>query len=222
MAWALSRWTDGPLFDLTVRIVLGAAGDDLPADFAADRGRLYLGADWAEGLKRANAAIPHLASQMRGPLGWMNAQLSDGRAFLLGPDVGAIDAQVYHLIWFLRGRWSGGADFLSEFPFLETWEARVRQIGHGQMSLMAPDAAIAEAAAHDPVALRHDDTRDPQGLTPGMQVIIAPDLDGGEQPVACTLVAASGERIAVRLDDPDVGALHVHFPRIGYRVTVTG
>ena len=78
----LSRWTDGPLFDLTVKIVLGAAGADLPKDFAEDRGRLYLGSDWAEGLKKANETLPHLASQMRGPLSWLNSQLADNRRLL--------------------------------------------------------------------------------------------------------------------------------------------
>ena len=72
LMWCLSRWTDGALFDLTVKIVLGSAGDDLPKDFAEDRGRLYLGNDWAKGLKAANADLPHLASQMRTALQWVN------------------------------------------------------------------------------------------------------------------------------------------------------
>lgn len=61
----LSRWTDDPLLDLAVKLVLGSAGDDLPKDFAEDRGRLYLGENWAEGLKQANAQIPHFVAQMR-------------------------------------------------------------------------------------------------------------------------------------------------------------
>ena len=43
LMWSLSRWTDGAFFDLGVKIVLGSAGDNLPKDFAEDRGRLYLG-----------------------------------------------------------------------------------------------------------------------------------------------------------------------------------
>ena len=41
LMWSLSRWTDGALFDQTVRHILGAAGDQLDKDFAADRGRLF-------------------------------------------------------------------------------------------------------------------------------------------------------------------------------------
>lgn len=220
LIWALSRWTDGALFDLTVKIVLGAAGDDLPKDFAEDRGRLYLGPDWAEGLKRANETLPHLAVQMRGPLSWLNGQLADGRKFLLGPDPAAIDAQFYHLVWFLSGRWQQGATFLSEFPHLVNWQARIAGIGHGEMSELSPEDALHRATESEPSAAHHEDANDPQGLTPGMDVLVSPDLDGGEQPVEGKLVASSIERVAIERFDPDVGTLNVHFPRIGYRVTV--
>src|SRR5438552_446502 len=42
--WGLNRRADG-LFDLAVRLSLGANADQLPADFAADRVRLFLGPD---------------------------------------------------------------------------------------------------------------------------------------------------------------------------------
>jgi len=103
LMWCLSRWTDGALFDLSVKIVLGSAANELPEEFAQDRGRLYMGADWANGLKEANATLSHLASQLRGPLHRINHQLSNGRQFILGHEPAAIDAQLYHLIWFVRG-----------------------------------------------------------------------------------------------------------------------
>ena len=93
LMWCLSRWTDGELFTLAVKLVLGSAGENLPQDFAQDRGRLYLGENWAEGLKTANAELPHIVSQVRAPLSWLNSQLGDGRDFLLGADPAAIDAQ---------------------------------------------------------------------------------------------------------------------------------
>ncbi|MGC1487065.1 MAG: glutathione S-transferase family protein [Albidovulum sp.] len=222
LLWCLSRWTDGPLFDLAVKIVLGAAGDNLPQDFAADRGRLYFGPDWAQGLKAANAALPHLASQMRAPLHWLDAQLSDGRKFLLGQDPAAIDAQIYHIIWFLRGRWDIGPAFLSEFPHLESWEAKVKDIGHGQVTTMTPEDAITAARQNEPTTVQALDPRDPQGLTPGMRVIIRPDVDGGEQPVEGAVVAANADTITLLRTEPDVGNICVHFPRTGYRVEVTG
>lgn len=112
-------------------------------------GRLYLGEGWAEGLKKAHADLPHLVAQMRAPLSWMNAQLADGRVFLLGAAPAAIDAQIYHVVWFLRGRWAGGPSFLSEFTHLGRWEENVRAIGHGTASSMPPDEAIARAKKFD-------------------------------------------------------------------------
>ncbi|MEM9472098.1 MAG: glutathione S-transferase C-terminal domain-containing protein, partial [Pseudomonadota bacterium] len=199
-------------------IVLGSAGDNLPPDFAADRGRLYLGENWAQGLKAANAELPHLVSQVRAPFAWLDRQLGDGRDFLLGSAPAAIDAQVYHVVWFLHGRWDQGSTFLSEFLSLERWRETVCKIGHGSMADMSPQDAIERARACEPVQIEGRDGHDPQGLEPGMLVTISPDLDGGEQPVAGEVVAVNSATITVHRSEPETGSLHVHFPRAGYKV----
>lgn len=219
LMWCLSRWTDGALFDLGVKIVLGSAGDDLPQDFAADRGRLYLGENWAEGLKAANAQLPHLVAQMRAPLTWLNGQLADGRPYLLGQAPAAIDAQIYYVVWFVRGRWAGGAAMLAEFPEIVRWETNVREFGHGTSTDMSPEDAIARAAALEPAAASGVAPNDPQGLVQGMAVVISPDVDGGEQPVAGNVRSADAETIVVERHEAGIGNLCVHFPRAGYRVS---
>lgn len=218
LLWCFSRWADGALFDLAVKLVLGAAGDDLPKDFAEDRGRLYLGPDWAAGLAAANAALPHLASQMRAPLGWLDDLLSDGRNFLRGAHPSMTDAQIYYVVWFIRGRWAQGPAFLSEFAHLTAWEARLGEIGHGSQSPMSPEDAIIRAAACTPAVAAATDPNDPQGLAPGTPVVVRPDVDGGEQPVAGTVHAVSRDTLTVLREEPDVGKVAVHFPRAGYRV----
>lgn len=220
LMWCLSRWTDGELFTLAVKLVLGSAGDNLPEDFAQDRGRLYLGEDWAEGLKRANAELPHIVAQMRAPLSWINAQLGDGRAFLLGADPAAIDAQMYHIIWFIRGRWAGGPPMLSEFPELVRWEENVRALGHGTSAVMSGEDAISVARDAKPATDTFIAPHDPQGLEIGSAVTVSPDVDGGEQPVSGTLRQANAEVIAVERTSDEVGTLCVHFPRAGYKVSV--
>ncbi|MCP4934543.1 MAG: glutathione S-transferase family protein [bacterium] len=218
LIWCLSRWTDTVLFDLCTKIVLGAAGDDLPADFAQDRGRLYFGADWQAGIKAAGANLPHLVSQIRAPLSWLDDQLSDGRTFLLGDSAAAIDAQIYFVVWFLRGRWEAGPALLSQFPALLRWEKNVKAIGHGQISEMSGEEAIARAAAYTPVSLDHSDRDDPQGLKTGMQVLISPDVDGGEQPVEGVIKALDAQTITLGHSHEDLGEICVHFPRAGYVV----
>ncbi len=217
----LGRWTDGALFDLSVRIVLGSAGDALPPEFAEDRGRLYFGPDWARGLKEANSALPHLAAQMRVVLHWLDDQLADGRRFISGDAPAAIDAQFYHAVWFIRGRWDRGPAFLSEFARLERWEADIAALGHGTMTPMSAGEAIAVARAAEPTTTPGiTDPLDPQGLAPGMAVTVSPDLDGGEQPVQGVIVSAAADVITLRRSDPETGTIHVHFPRAGYRVDI--
>ncbi|MGI9366843.1 MAG: glutathione S-transferase family protein [Rhizobiaceae bacterium] len=220
LMWCLSRWTDGPLFDLAVKLVLGAAGENLPADFAEDRGRLYLGENWAEGLKTANSQLPHLVAQMRAPLSWLDTMLADERRFLLGAAPGAIDAQIYHVIWFVRGRWDGGPAMLSEFSNLARWEKNVRDLGHGSSSSMGPQDAIVRARDLTPVTAHGLMDNDPQGLKIGMPVTVSPDVDGGEQPVEGKVVFADAETIAVERADDDLGNLCIHFPRAGYRISL--
>jgi len=220
LMWCLSRYTDGELFSLAVKLVLGSAGDNLPTDFAEDRGRLYLGEDWAAGLKRANEQLPHLVAQLRAPLSWINAQMSDGRAFLLGADAAAIDAQMYHAIWFIRGRWAGGPSMLSEFPELVRWEDNVRAIGHGTSTSMDAEDAITRAKEMQPASEIKVAENDPQGLALGSLVTISPDVDGGEQPVDGNVRYADADTIGIERSSEDVGTVCVHFPRAGYRVTL--
>ncbi len=220
LMWCLSRWTDGALFDQTVRHILGSAGDSLDKDFAADRGRLYMGEDWADGLKKANAQLPHLVAQMRAPLSWLDAQLADGRSFLLGEAPASIDAQFYHVVWFLRGRWSDGPSFLSEFSNLLRWEENVRAIGHGSSSEMSPEEAITRAKGLESTAESGVAANEPQGLKVGLPVTIMPDVNGGEQPVSGKIRFANAESVAIDRTAEDVGAICVHFPRAGYRIDV--
>jgi len=220
LMWCLSRWTDGALFDLGVKLVLGAAGDDLPADFAEDRGRLYLGGDnWAKNLKAANETLPHQVAQMRTALFWLDGQLTDSRAFLTGEQPAAIDAQVYHVVWFLRGRWTDGPAFLSEFAALERWEQNVLKLGHGQASDMTGEDAIARAGQCQPSHPQGVAEFEPQGLKVGTPVAVGPDVESGEQFVEGKVLAADAETISIVRETEDIdGQIAVHFPRSGYRV----
>jgi hypothetical protein len=83
---------------------------------------------------------------------------------------------------------------------------------------MDAEAALATAHAAEPATEAFADPRDPQDLTPGMTVTVAPDLDGGEEAVAGRLHVISRDTVAILRDDPRVGRVCVHLPRVGYRV----
>ncbi len=72
MAWGISRWTDGALFETTIALVFGAAGEAMPADFAADRGPLYFGPGYD--MANLQAALPETLAKLRAQIGWMEAR----------------------------------------------------------------------------------------------------------------------------------------------------
>ncbi|MGH8629153.1 MAG: glutathione S-transferase family protein [Burkholderiales bacterium] len=218
MPWALNRWSDG-VFDLAVRLSLGANADQLPEAFAADRVRLFFGPDG--NLQSLKADLPHVLAQLRAQFGWLDQRLATGRKFMLGDQPGLPDAVGYFLMWFVRLRWHDSAALFSEFPALEAWEQRVKAIGHGSPSAMTPAEAIEIARASEPVTPEQADERDPQGLRPGQKVSVVPDVDSGEPPVRGAIRLVDRDRIAILRSDPRVGNVCVHFPRAGYRVAVS-
>ena len=220
LMWCLSRWVDGALFDLAVKIVLGSAGENLPADFAEDRGRLYLGENWAEALKLAHVELPHLITQLRGPLTWLEQQLDTrGAKFLLADEPAAIDAQLYHVMWFVHGRWDGGPALFSQFPRVQLWMKNIEALGHGTVTAMSADQALSIATAQQSTARPGVADNDPQGLSVGQRVAIVPDVNGGEQAVEGAIRCADAVSVSVDRVSDVAGDVCVHFPRVGYRIT---
>lgn len=107
---------------------------------------------------------------------------------------------------------------LSEFSALEGWEARVKAIGHGHPVELSAGEALEIARRSQPSTPEQGDARDPQGLRPGQRVSVVPDLDSGEPAVEGVVRLVDRNRIAVWRNDPRVGEVCVHFPRVGYRV----
>ena len=215
LPWAISRWTDS-LFDTAVRVSLGANADQLPEAFAKDRVRLFLGPQGD--LNKVKADLPHTIAQLRAQFGWMDQRVSGGRRFMLGDQPGLPDALCYYLVWFVRGRWQGGPALIAEFSGLEAWEQRVKAIGHGRPTEMTPAEAIEVARSNSPATPERSDPNDPQGLKPGQRVSVVPDLDSGESPVTGVVQLVDRDSIAIQRDDPRVGTVCVHFPRVGFRV----
>lgn len=218
LPWALARWADGPLFKLAISLVFGDQGDGLPADFSADRGPLYFGADYDIGdLVRR---LPETLGQLAAQLAWIDERLA-GRDFILGTQPGLPDALCYYIVWFVRGRYSDGPSFLSRFRSLEAWESRVREIGHGRSrDMSAADAlAIAKAAAPDPAAGDPDDGfRDFGGFKAGDAVRVRPIDVGADVAVSGRVHRLTAQEISLARSDPRVGDVVVHFPRVGYRL----
>jgi len=57
-------------------------------------------------------------------------------------------------------------------------------------------------------------------LKPGMQASVQPVTDSGDPPVTGVVRALDRNTIVLTREDPACGVVAVHFPRVGYRVTV--
>jgi glutathione S-transferase len=209
-AWNL--WADRLVFLPAVTVLFADMGEFIPKAFIEDRTRMVPGRDFGELPRLA----PHAREQLRALLAIADAQLADGRPFLLGPDPSLADAAVYQNVWFIRVAPSA-APIMEGVPRLRAWTARVAELGGDTPSPMAPAEALAIARAATPAAAAGVAPGEPNGLAAGTRVTVTPD-DYAFDPVAGELVTATADEVAVRRREPALGEVVVHFPRFGYRV----
>ena len=106
-------------------------------------------------------------------------------------------------------------DLIAFAEVIDPWYKRVAAIGHGKFSEMTPDQAIDAAKVGEP--------NEPDqwwseaqniGLKRGDWVSVTPDDYGN--PVYGGLLAWTADEIVIRHEDPSVGKVNLHFPRVGF------
>ena len=104
LPWSLGMWTDRSFFQNTVNLVFGTLADQVPKEFREDREQLRGQKFDVDAMK---AAIPQMRDQLRAHVDWIEAQLNDGRPWLLGEQPSLGDVSAYMNIWYVRGRKPG-------------------------------------------------------------------------------------------------------------------
>jgi len=213
LPWALGMWTDRTFFQNTVSLVFGTLSDKVPRDFIEDRERLR-GAKFD--VAAMKAAIPQMRDQFRAHVGWIEAQLSDGREWLL-ETFSLADVHAYMNVWYVRSNLPEADELLARVPLTLAWQRRLQTVGHGERTEMSSDEALDIAARAKPQTPILADPEDPNGRQPGDRVSVVPD-DYGKVEVRGEIVSLSAEHIAIRRHDDRVGEIVVHFPRAGFVV----
>jgi hypothetical protein len=90
-------------------------------------------------------------------------------------------------------------------------------MGVGDVRPMDPDEALKIARDSTPAAIENIDDRDPNGLAAGTKVSVTPD-DYGFDPVIGRVVVSTIHEIAIEREDPELGKIVNHFPKIGFRI----
>lgn len=214
----IAQWTDGPLFQLAVRLAFAPVADQAPPELVADRARLYLGPNGD--FRKEAADLPHTLAQVRAQLGWLETRFANGPAFMLGDAATHADLSAWYLLWFIRGRYADAQTLLGEFPNLNAWCDRMAALGEGTSTDMSPADALAVTVKTEPVTAEGDDPRDCQGLKPGDTVTVTPATDSGDPAVAGIVRCVSRDAIAILRETETAGRVCVHFPRVGYRVAL--
>jgi glutathione S-transferase len=212
MAHAISFWAENQLFRPISLYVSGSSPDAFPLSLQADRAAMRgLPPPSTEAMARAAARN---APNVRAQLPLIEGMLSDGREWIAGPAASIADFSIYHALWFITGRTDRLAHELDPFQLTQTWMKRMAAFGHGMRQTMAPEAALAVAAAATPISsgLSEPFAEDPPL---GARVRIRAD-DYGREAVEGALAMINAEEIAIRRDDKSLGELIVHFPRLGY------
>ena len=181
-------------------------------EFTADRKEVFARLDF----DAVKAGFDLACSQLRVHAGLVDAQLADGRAFLRGAQPGMADIHAWPVLWFTRNM-TMTDDMLADYAQLPAWEARVAEIGEGNRMEMQPADAFAAARDAEPELGASVDADDPLGIAPGTPVRVnAVTSDRGTS--RGTLAGLDAREIIIAIDSDDLGKLHVHFPRLGYRV----
>ncbi|SEB23730.1 glutathione S-transferase family protein [Variovorax sp. YR216] len=209
-AWDRAMWVP------TIGILSHFIGDQIPPEFIKDRKEGYLGFDMS---KAAMAPELHLHRQrVAAQYAWLKTALADGRGYIFGDAPSALDLTCYHTIFLLRKNCPAEVDAMAIHGPLIPWFERVSAIGHGRPDAMSAEDAFATARDAKPAPVTHlAPDGDPGGLRAGCPVTVTPD-DNARVPVSGTLVAASDSEVVILRRDPEVGDLHIHFPRLGFDV----
>lgn len=131
--------------------------------------------------------------------------------FLFGPTPCVADFSAYHGLWFVADL--AEKPWLQGYPKVGAWLARMKAFGHGKPENLSANDAATRARNAQPRALPH--TEDKAQLD--QQVTIAPD-DYGRDPVIGTLVYTDKNETIIARETQEVGLVHVHFPKQGFRV----
>ena len=213
-----AAWADSVLFQHAVSLVfqpesIAVRFAKLPPEavkaFVADRAGLFSGGSATRlSAEQARHQWPTFMARLE-------QQLQRDGDYLFG-EPSIADLAMAHPLWFLKAT-PVTAPLVDAYPTVSAWLTRVLGFGHGASSAMTAEEALQVARDATPAALPDEAFIDPNGFVGGQQVVIAA-TDYGVDPVAGELLFAGSEELIIRREDERGGVVHVHFPRLGFRI----
>lgn len=219
VAASFAQWVDSVVFQHAVSLVfqpesVAVRFAKLPPEavkaFIADRAGLFSGGSATR--LSAETAKHNWPSIM----GRVEQQLAREEGDFLFGEPSIADFSLAHCLWFLKAT-PVTAPLVDAYPNVSAWLGRVLGFGHGAASPLTAQEAIEIARTATPAALPDEQFAEPNGFTAGQRVKIAA-TDYGVDPVEGELLFAGSEELILRREDERAGVVHVHFPRLGFRI----
>jgi glutathione S-transferase len=144
----------------------------------------------------------------------LNDQLSDGRRFVFGDTWSIADFSMFHMVSFAH---TNGAmiDLLTNRAAASSWLERMRRFDRIPGTEMSSDEALMVALRSTPKPLLRSSNID---ITIGTCVDVAA-TDYGIMPSRGELLKCDDCEIVIRREHARIGAVNVHFPRLGFGIT---
>ena len=217
---ALGHWANGSYVVTSVALRMG--GEEpipenlgLPANLIEDRKKMWMTQFDTDLL---GPKLDVLRSQLDAFTGLIDQQLEDGRSFLTGDVVSWVDICLMWNPWFLFRFCPLEAErAYGKRTRIINWLNRLENLGQGTRVEMEPSEALDIAKNSEPKATEGLAPGDPIGLKIGDATRISPS-DYAEADILGKLVGTTASSITIARDDPRVGTVHVHFPKIGYSI----
>ena len=210
-AETMNQWADRRMFWSTTPVIFEKLAGVVPKEFMEDRAKMMQGANLGEIARSA----PDARNQLLAFLDILDRQLAS-RSFLLGDSFSLADAACFHPVWFLRAE-PNAFGLAQRFANLMRWFERIEAMGVGDARPMDPDEALTIARESTPATRENIDDSDPNNLKAGTKVSVTPD-DYAFDPVTGCVVVSTIHEIAIEREDPELGKIVNHFPKIGFRI----
>jgi glutathione S-transferase len=209
----LTSWAETSLMRPLALYITGLHAERFEPEFHADRARLHGKAQ--PNLEQVQASAAKYQAQVAAQLRWLEDLLKPGQDFVLAEGLSVADFALYEAPWFLRIM--GGDEALpATLTRVRAWAERISAIGHGQYTTVTAASALQQAHASTPRPLAASDYVAAEGIQPGDKVTVSP-FDQFS-PATGTLVRVDEQRITLASEHAVTGPIHVHFPRLGYRL----
>ena len=143
----------------------------------------------------------------------LEAMLGDGQAYLTGDTLAYLDFAAYHSLWFHVA--VGDIPVPAGLVMVNAWYERMTALGHGRVREGSAEDAFSAARDQQPRSVLPALATDPKI---GTQVSVQPD-DYALDATVGVLVGLDQARLIVARETSDLGLLHVHFPRQGFKLT---